>query len=246
MDFLPLFGIIFAFVAIILGQFLGGGNITTLLNGPAFLIVLGGSIGAVMIETPKKTFFGSLKMIKWIMFPPKKNIDNLITKILNLSNIARKNGVLSLSEMAEKEQDNFLKKGLDLIIDGTTAKNLKNVLEIEIENETESDLHCAKVFESIGGYLPTIGILGAVIGLIHVMGNLGEPNRLGIGIAVAFVATIYGVGLANIIFLPFANKLHKLILEKSKVKDLVKDGLIAIINSEHPYYIKLKLLGYKS
>lgn len=244
-DFLPLIGIVFAILAIVFGQFLEGGNIKTLLNAPAFLIVFGGSIGAVMIETPKKIFVNTLKIMHWVIIPPKENIDEVIKKIKIWSNIARKEGVLKLEKFLEKENDEILKKGLTLLIDGTKPELIKKILEIEIENKIGVDLNSAKVFESMGGYSPTIGILGAVIGLIHVMGNLSDPINIGAGIAVAFIATIYGVGLANIIFLPIANKLHKLILEKDKIKNLLKEGIIAIANLEHPYFIELKLKGYK-
>lgn len=160
------------------------------------------------------------------------------------SSISRKEGLLALDTRIEGIDDPFIRKGLQLVVDGTEPLMLKQVLEVEIE--TFDDLHRqgARVWEAAGGYAPTIGILGAVMGLIQVMENLSDPTRLGAGIAVAFVATIYGVGLANLAFLPIANKLKALISRQVLMREMLVDGLVGIARGENPRLITGRLQGY--
>lgn len=244
MDFLTLGGILFAFTAILLGQFLEGGHIGALMNGPALLIVFGGTIGAVMVETPLPIFKRAIRIFPWIFFPPKIDLDTQVEKIVLWSSVARKQGLLGLETITENEEDEFCRKGLMLLVDGGDPKGIRSILEIEIDNQLETELLASKVYESMGGYSPTIGIIGAVLGLIHVMANLSDPTKLGGGIAVAFVATIYGVGLANLIFLPMAKKLHRVIVNKTKEAQMIIEGLIAISEGENPRIIQMKLDGF--
>jgi len=158
--------------------------------------------------------------------------------------VARKDGLLALETSIKKVQDPFLRKGLQLVVDGTEPKLTREILEIEIEHKEEYNLTSAKVFESAGGYSPTIGILGAVMGLIHVMENLSDPQKLGAGIAVAFVATIYGVGAANLVYLPLAGKMKLRIREEVIMQDMIIEGLIALSEGENPRRVEEKLVGF--
>ena len=153
--------------------------------------------------------------------------------------------MLSLQAVIESEKDPFVVKSLTMLIDGGDPKTIRRVLEIELESRHNNQLEATKVFESMGGYSPTIGIIGAVIGLIHVMNNLSDPQLLGSGIAVAFVATIYGVGLANIFWIPMANKLQKLILSENRKNRMLIEGIISICNGENPRVTEFKLKGYQ-
>ncbi|MFM8454527.1 MAG: flagellar motor protein [Gammaproteobacteria bacterium] len=241
MDFSSLVGVIVAIGAILLGQHLEGGHANTLLNLPAILIVLCGTMGAVIVETPTSILKEAMKLLLWTVSPPPIDNKEAILKLIDWSNMARKEGLLGLEVILETEKDLFTKKGLQLLIDGGEPENIRRILESDLESRESRYVLASKVFESAGGYCPTIGIIGAVLGLIHVMGNLGDPSKLGGGIAVAFVATIYGVALANIIFLPIANRLNRLITKQQEYYNFYIDGFMAIAQGENPKIIELKL-----
>jgi chemotaxis protein MotA len=244
MDFLTIIGAVLAIGAIVGGNLLEGGHIDSLLQVTACVIVLGGTIGAIMVQTPLTVFLRSLKMIIWTVFPPKLAQSEAIEKIVNWSNIARKEGLLGLEPLTETESEPFSKKGLQLLVDGSEPDTIRSILEVELDAQEHMDTQAAKVFEGMGGYSPTIGIIGAVMGLIHVMNNLADPSKLGPGIAVAFVATIYGVGSANIFFLPLGNKLKSYIHKQSKFREMIIEGIIAIAEGENPRNIETRLNGY--
>lgn len=244
MDLLSIFGLILGLGAILGGQAIEGGHIGSLLNGPAILIVLGGTFGAVMLQSPMSVFMNSLRMIIWVFFPPRLAGTMMIEKIMEWSNIARKEGLLGLEAIAETETDPFARKGLQLLVDGSEPEVIRRVMEVELDAKEHSDMQAAKVYESMGSYSPTIGIIGAVMGLIHVMENLADPSKLGSGIATAFVATIYGVGLANLIFLPFATKLKSQIHSRTQVSEMMIEGVVSIAEGENPRNIETKLQGF--
>lgn len=199
MDVLSLIGLILAFVAIIGGNFLEGGHLGALLNGPAALIVLGGTLGASLLQSPMNAFMRAMKIIHWIIFPPRIDLPGGVDRVIGWSMTARKEGLLGLETVADSEPDGYSRKGLQLLVDGAEPAAIRSILEVDFITQETRDIQAAKVFESMGGYAPTVGIIGAVMGLIHVMGNLADPSQLGSGIAVAFVATIYGVAMANLI-----------------------------------------------
>lgn len=244
MDLLTIVGVIMAFAAIIGGNALEGGHLDSLLQLTAFLIVLGGTIGAIMVQVPMSIFLRSLKMLAWVVIPPKLALKESIEKIIEWSNVARKEGLLGLEQVVESEADEFARKGLQLLVDGSEPETIRNILEVELSTKEEHDAAASKVFEGMGGYAPTIGIIGAVMGLIHVMNNLADPSKLGSGIAVAFVATIYGVGSANLFFLPMANKLKSHVQSHTKYREMLIDGIISIAEGENPRNIESKLQGY--
>ncbi|NWG32117.1 MAG: flagellar motor protein [Rhodocyclaceae bacterium] len=244
MDKISIAGLALGLTAILLGQVLEGGHIGSLLQPTAFLIVIGGTVGAVMLQSPWQVFVTGLRMGKWIFVPPPTDPKPLIDQIVTWSHIARKEGLLALEAQIALVPDPFMQKGLQHLVDGVEPENLREVLEVEIGAHEAQMKLAAKIWESAGGYAPTIGILGAVMGLIHVMENLTDPSKLGAGIAVAFVATIYGVGSANLIFLPIAKKLLANIARLVSLREMFVDGLVGIANGDNPRVIESRLEGY--
>jgi len=243
-DFLTILGLIIGVSAILVGQQLEGGDISTLINGPAALIVIGGTVGAVMLQSPMMVFVRAIKMSWWTISTPQFDSEAVIQKIINWSNIARREGLLGLENLEDSESDPFAKKGLQLLIDGSEPEAIRTIMEVDIHTRESFNMQAARVYESMGGYSPTIGIIGAVLGLIQVMGNLSDPSKLGGGIAVAFVATIYGVALANLILLPVANKLKSIVINDAHFDEMIVEGLVSIAEGENPRNIETKLLGF--
>ncbi len=244
MDVLSLIGLVMAFVAIIGGNYLEGGQIAGLMNGPAALIVFGGTFGAALLQTPVSHFKRATQILSWVVFPPYANLAHAINNVIGWSMTARKDGLLGLEAVAEAELDPFAQKGLQLLVDGVETEDIRSILEVDLYTQEERDLNAAKFFECMGGYAPTIGIIGAVMGLIHVMGNLADPSQLGSGIAVAFVATIYGIGSANLLFLPVASKLKTMVIRQSRYREMLLEGILSIADGENPRSIELKLQGF--
>ncbi len=244
MDFLSLIGVVIAFATIIGGNYLEGGSIDALLNLPAALIVVGGTLGAALLQTPGASLRLALQRLRWIILPPNELSKIGTKKIIKWATDARREGLLALENGAEKEPDSFARKGLQMMVDGNGPETIRNVLELESQMRSQRDLDAVRFYESMGGYAPTIGIIGAVMGLIHVMGNLDNPEMLGPGIAVAFVATIYGVGLANLLFLPIASKMRSCARAQAHFRELTIEGLIAIAEGENPKTINRKLQSF--
>lgn len=244
MDILSIIGVIVALGAIIGGNLLEGGHTDSLIQLTAFLIVAGGTLGAILLQVQMSVFVRSMRIGLWIIIPPKFGSEAAIERIVEWSNTARKEGLLGLEAIAETEKDQFSSKGLQLLVDGSEPEVIRKILEVEVDVKEHHDTQAAKVYEGMGGYSPTIGIIGAVMGLIHVMNNLADPSKLGPGIAVAFVATIYGVGLANLFFLPMAAKLKAIIHQQSQYREMVVEGIISIAEGENPRNIETKLQGY--
>jgi len=244
MDVLSVVGVIIGFAALLGGNFIEGGSIYSLINGPAALIVIGGTLGAALLQTPKESLKRALRILPWVFRPPHNPFKNGIAQIVSWALAARKEGLLGLEQLAEDEPDRFARKGLQLLVDGNEPETIRRVMETELLIDEQRDQDSIKFYESMGGYAPTIGIIGAVMGLIHVMRNLADPEQLGPGIAIAFVATIYGVALANLLFLPVANKLKMCVNERSQYRELMIEGIIAIADGENPRAIEMKLNGY--
>ncbi len=244
MDVLTIFGVLIGFAALLGGNFLEGGSWVTLLNGPAALIVFGGTLGAAMLQTPKDSLSRASKMVSWVIRPPAVFYDKGIKSIVRWATAARKEGLLGLEAAADTETDAFARKGLQLLVDGSEPEAIRRVMEADLYISEQRDNDAIKFYECMGGYAPTIGIIGAVIGLIHVMRNLANPDELGPGIAIAFVATIYGVGFANLLILPIANKLKMCIHQQSLFRELLIEGVIAIAEGENPKAIEHRLTGY--
>lgn len=244
MDKLTILGLVIGVTGIMTGQILEGGSISILFQGAAFLIVFGGTLGAVMVQCPTKVFVSAIKMGRWAFITPRLNSRELIRQLTDWSTLARKEGILALEARASAITDPFLKKGLLLLVDGNSSEKIREVLDVDIRSWEQLRWQSARVWEAAAGYSPTIGIIGAVLGLMHVMQNLAEPGKLGGGIAVAFVATIYGVAFANLLFLPIANKLKSIIMQQAHIREMVVDGLVGIANGDNPRLVEIKLQSY--
>src|SRR5579862_7466912 len=241
MDILSIIGVVLALIAIIGGAILKGSSAGALVGSAAFVIVVVGTLAASLVQTPMATFLRAWKIAKWVFMPPANNPAGTIEKIVEWSNIARKQGLLGLESAVEQEKDIFLKKGLQSLVDGGEPEAIRSSMEIELDTMEHFDTQAAKVFEAMGVYSPTLGIIGAVMA---VMQNLADPSKLGHGIAAAFVATIYGIAFANLVFLPMSNKLKSVVHGQTQVRTMVIEGIIAIAQGENPRNIEAKLQGY--
>jgi chemotaxis protein MotA len=244
MDILSIVGFILAMVAVLVGAVLKGAGLKALLSAAAFMIVFVGTFASIFIQTPMPVFKLAMNRVSWIFKPPKMQAEALIQKIIEWSNIARKQGLLGLEPMIKTEEDSFVQKGLQLVVDGSEPDAIRGIMEVEMGVREHADTRAAKVWEGMGIYAPTLGIIGAVLGLMAVMQNLADPSKLGTGIAAAFTATIYGIGLANLFFLPMAGKLKGIVSEQSQVREMVIEGMISIAQGENPRAIESKLHGY--
>jgi chemotaxis protein MotA len=244
MDIISVIGILLGLTAIVGGQILEGGHLGSLLQVTAFLIVIGGTLGAVMLQHTLRVFLDGLTMLKWVIQPPKAVPNETLTTLLDWSHLARRGGLLALEPLIDQQQDLFYRRGLQMMVDGAEPEVLRETLEMELQGFESHQQSAAKVWQAAGGYSPTIGIIGAVMGLIHVMENLSDPSKLGSGIAVAFVATIYGVGSANLFFLPVSSKLRYHVDRLIRQKEMYIEGIVAIANGENPRMIEAKLQGY--
>jgi chemotaxis protein MotA len=244
MDILSILGLVLAAVAILVGAILKGAGIKALASGAAFMIVIVGTIAAIFVQTPMTVMKRAIAILPWVFRPPAVQRAELIGKMVEWSNTARKQGLLGLESLIEREEDDFVRKGLQLVVDGSEPDVIRSVLEVDLQTREQADTRAAKVFEGMGIYAPTLGIIGAVLGLMAVMQNLADPSKLGKGIAAAFVATIYGIGIANLFFLPVASKLKVAIQGMSQAREMVIEGMISIAQGENPRSIEAKLQGY--
>ncbi|WP_439135656.1 flagellar motor protein [Pseudomaricurvus sp.] len=244
MDILSLLGLLLGVIALIGGNFLEGGSLQALLNGPAALIVLGGTLAAAMLQFPWTQVRRAISIFPWVFYPPQTPYQEGLKSLVGWAETSRKLGLLGLERFTDKESDRFTRKGLQLLVDGQEREAIRRTLETDMLLNEQRDLDAARFFEAMGGYAPTVGIIGAVMGLIHVMTNLADPEQLGSGIAIAFVATIYGVTFANLFLLPVANKIKNCVYNQSQYQELITEGIVAIAEGEHPRSIRVKLESY--
>ncbi|MGH8084430.1 MAG: flagellar motor protein [Lysobacter sp.] len=244
MDRLSVIGALLAVGALLGGSVLKGAGLSGLWSPAAFMIVVVGTVAAILLQTPMKTFKRALKIVRWVFRPPAHDRAAVIAKIVEWSGTARRQGLLGLEAEVEAQPDPFLRKGLQMVVDGVEPESVRQMLEIELHGQARSDLDAAKVFEGMGIYAPTLGIIGAVLGLMAVMKNLADPSMLGHGIAAAFTATIYGIGIANLAMLPIASKLKGLIHYQTSEREMMVEGLIAIAQGENPRNIEARLNGF--
>jgi chemotaxis protein MotA len=241
MDIATILGVVIAIGSILGGQALEGGHAGSIMQLTAFIIVIGGTLGAVCVQNPLPVVLRAFGAVSLAISNHHHDKKAAIQSILDLANISRKQGLLALEAKLKDITDPFFRKGVQLIVDGTDPKLVHEILEIEVEHHEEEGIVAAKVWEAAGGYAPTVGILGAVLGLIHVMENLADPSKLGGGIAVAFVATVYGVGAANLFFLPIANKIKLKLKEEAAFRGLIIRGLVGLAHGENPRLLQEKL-----
>ena len=245
MDKLSIIGLSIALLAICFGFLIEGGSIAVLFELPAFIIVFGGTLGAVMLQSSMMQFTHATSLLKWVIYPPSYDISEGIKNIVIWAEKARESGYLALENLALDEQDSYTSKGLNLLVDGIDPEQFRMELELDLDLYREHHLRSANLFEAMGGYSPTIGILGAVLGLIQAMGHLSNPELLGQGIATAFIATIYGVGFANLFYLPIANKIRTIVHQQTMYREMITEGLVSIANGENPHAIENKLSAFR-
>jgi chemotaxis protein MotA len=243
-DILSIVGLVLALCAIFVGAVLKGAGIMGLLSAAAFMIVVVGTIAAICVQTPLPVMKHALRIFPWVIKPPPLQGQQLVKKMVDWSNVARKQGLLGLEPLLQKEPDDFVRKALQLVVDGSEPETIRGSLEVELDAREQRDTTAAKVFEGMGIYSPTLGIIGAVLGLMAVMQNLADPSKLGHGIAAAFTATVYGIGLANLFFLPVAAKLKNTIQSQSQIREMIIEGMLSIAQGENPRSIEAKLQGY--
>lgn len=244
MDIGPILGIVIALVAILAGNLLEGGHVGSLVGGPAALIVLGGTIGASVVQFPLETCAAAAKALGPLLKKPAVSPAKLVDEIVEYADRARRDGILALEQIAPNASDRFLSRTLLMAVDGTDSNGIRQTMELVITEEEEQAEDASKVYEAMGGYSPTVGIIGAVLGLIHVMSNLSDIAAVGSGIAAAFVATIYGVGVANIVFLPLGGRIKMRAKEQAKIKEMILMGVLAIQEGTNPKLVRDRLAGF--
>lgn len=241
MDLASVIGSILGIAGVVGGQLLEGGHLSQIMQGTAAIIVVGGTMGSMLLAFPAQDVKKAFSMIPAIYANVNMDVRPTIEEIIRIATIARKEGVLAVEGQKDSIQNPLFKKGIKFVIDGFEPNTVKEILDTEIFLEFEEEENAGKVFEGAGGFAPTIGIIGAVLGLIHVMSMLNEPSRIGEGIAVAFVATVYGVALANLILIPWGMKLKRKAGQKMLTKEVVKLGVVGIQEGLNPHFLQEKL-----
>lgn len=244
MDKASVGGVLLGLVGIIGGLLLEGGRVSQILQPTAAMIVFGGTAGAVLVQFPLAVVLTAIGRLAGIFSEPKTGFEAVIDRLVNYANIARRRGIASLDDELPQVKDPFMKKVLTLAVDGTEPQELRKIAELDLDNELEREERFPQVFESAGGFSPTVGIIGAVLGLIQVMQHLDKLDEVGRGIAVAFVATIYGVGAANLLLLPVAGKLRIRLREEQIQKEMVLEGVIAILGGMNPRMLRNSLHSF--
>lgn len=244
LDLLTVGGLAGAVTALLAGSWLKGAALSTLVSPAALMIVVVGTFAAICVQTPLPVLRHGLRMFRWILQPPPLDRRELIERIVGWSQRARRQGLLALEGTIGSEHDAFVRKGMQLVVDGAEPERIRAILEVDMVSREQADYAGARVFEGLGVYAPTLGIIGAVLGLMSVMQNLTDPSKLGAGIAAAFVATVYGIALANLLFLPAAAKLRALVAMQTETREMIIEGLVSIAEGENPRTIESKLLGF--
>ncbi|WP_432697751.1 flagellar motor protein [Marinobacterium sp. YM272] len=237
-------GVLLALVAIVGGNYIGGGALSELYNPTAALIVVGGTLAAAIVQSPREDFRRARRLFGWAFRTSEPDFQAGMKDLHRWCQLARRRGLIALEAEAGKHPDEYVANGLQLLADGRPPDMIRSVLEVDLIAREQRDLQAVKVIESLGGYAPTLGIIGTVLGLIQVMANLTEPETLGQGIATAFVSTIYGVGLANLLLIPTANKIKRLVQGRAQYQEMVMDGLVFIAEGQGPEVIRQRLQGY--
>jgi len=243
-DILSIIGVLLAGTAILAGAVLKGAGLHALLSWAAFMIVMVGTLAAICVQTPIQVMRRALAMLPWVFRPPARTPEAQIRKLVEWSGISRKQGLLGLEPVLGRETDPFLRRGLQLVVDGNSPDAIRATLEVDMQVRESADLRAARVFEGMGVYAPTLGIIGAVLGLMAVMQHLADPSELGHGIAAAFTATVYGIGMANLLFLPMSNKLKVAVHAHAHVHAMLIEGLVGIAQGDNPRGIDNRLRSY--
>lgn len=244
MDISSVAGLVIGIMAIVGGQVLEGGHVSQIMQGTAAIIVFGGTAGAMLVSFPMQDLKRAFKMIPLIFQNVDLDFSETIEEIVRIATIARKEGVLAVEGQRDSIKNELFKKSIKYVIDGFEPNTVREIIDADIDLTLEEEESAAKVWEGAGGYAPTIGIIGAVLGLIHVMSMLSEPDKIGPGIAVAFVATVYGVGISNLVLIPWGTKLKRKAQQRALSKEVVKIGVIGIQEGLNPHFLQEKLEVY--
>ncbi len=245
MQLTTIFGLVIGIGGIVLGNLLEGGSVGPLFLLPAALIVFGGTLGATMLSNRSEDLKLAFEYLKLLMGSSETHERNLIAaEIIQSAQTARRESLLALEKNLPKMRDPFMRTVYRFAIDGVDPEVLRKIFEEEITVNERRKLAAAKVWMDAGGFAPTIGIIGAVLGLISVMTNITDTSMLGQGIGIAFVATIYGVGSANLLFIPIANKMKALIRFRSETDEMILEGALAVVSGLNPYLIEQKMRSF--
>ncbi len=244
MDIASIGGIALALIGILAGMMIEGGNISQITQPTAAMIVVGGTLGAVMLQFPMNILLAAARAAAKVFIHKGASGEATLAQLVAFAYKARKSGIVSLDADLPAISDLFLKQALMLAVDGTEPSEVRKIMQLELDNKSEIEEKIPAVFEAAGGYSPTVGIIGAVLGLIQVMKNLANIDEVGRGIATAFVATIYGVAMANLLCLPAAGKLKFRHREEQRIKEMILEGVISILEGMNPRMIETKLRTY--
>lgn len=244
MDIASILGLVIGIAVILGSQMLESGGNVSIIHPTAAIIVFGGTLGAIFLSFSFNTILASVTSLKKVFLPEQFDVNGLITEMVNLTDLTRREGNLSLEPIINNIQNDFLRKGIQLVADSANPRVIKEIMNTQIDYEEESHLVNAKVLEAAGGYAPTFGIVGAVLGLIQVMQHIAEPAQLGQGIATAFIATVYGVGIANIVLLPLGAKIRMRAREEIVIKEMIVEGVLSIHSGENPAVLEEKLNSF--
>jgi len=244
MDRTSLIGIFLGIVAVFGGNYLEGGKISSILQPMAALIVFGGTLGATLLSSSARDVILAIMALKNIFYEKKVHPEECIADIIRYSALVRKNGLIALEREIPRIEDPYFKRVMMLAVDRMSAKALKDTVDQENATYEDEKRRVAKIFDTAGGFAPTIGILGAVLGLMQVMENLADPSKLGAGIAVAFVATIYGVGSANLLLIPISKKLVNRLSNEMALREMILEGVVGIQSGLNPHYLRERLRGF--
>jgi chemotaxis protein MotA len=243
-DKATLVGLVLAIGGVLLGLMLEGGNLGQVIQPTAALIVFGGTLGAILIQYPLAVALGAFRRAAQVFVEPGQDAQSTIELLVKYANLARREGIISLDKELATIHEPFLHRALMLAVDGTDPEELRKIMELELDNKEEQEEKIPQLFESAGGFAPTIGIIGAVLGLIQVMQHLDKIDEVGKGIAVAFVATLYGVGAANLILLPAAGKLKIRIRDEHIIREMTLEGVVSNLEGMNPRMLEAKLRGF--
>lgn len=244
MDKASVSGVLLGLAGIIGGLLIEGGKVSQIVQPTAAIIVFGGTAGAVLLQFPLAVVFRAVRRLASIFFEPADDLHSAIEQLVDFANIARRHGIVALDAELVQVGDPFMRKVLTLAVDGTEPRELRKIAELELDNQYERQERSSQVFESAGGFSPTVGIIGAVLGLIQVMQHLDKMDDVGRGIAVAFVATVYGVAAANLLFLPAAGKLRIRLREEQARREMVLEGVLSILEGMNPRMLRTALESF--
>ena len=244
MDLTTIIGLVLSPFIIFGGMVIEGGHAGSLLQITAFYIVFGGTVAAIVTQCSVPHLIGSLRMVKWMFFTPPTNCEAIITQVVGWSQTVRREGMLALEKEIDTLDDPFMRKGAQMLVDGIKEEDILERLSIELDTWEEEQRQCSRIWEAAGGYSPTMGIMGAVMGLIHTMENLADTAKVGGGIAVAFVATVYGIGLANMVYLPIYKKTMSIISKMVTYRQMFLEGIAGIAAGENPRMVESRMQSH--